>query len=130
MPTTYYLSNRQQKELLIRGASIRIALPVPDQDIDDTLSWARSVLPPDLRPLSREAVEDEVRVSPLFSGSRGTLTEALGHITANPADWTIGVAVVIVRLAPDKPRTRDDGVQWPSHVVHHGMRLPRAKLEP
>src|ERR1035437_5569199 len=62
--TIYYLSNRQKKELLVRGRSLQIALPAPPVEVRDPLDWARSVFPTDLRALVRSAESVELNVGP------------------------------------------------------------------
>lgn len=123
-PVIYHLSNRQRKELLVRGVRLRIALPVPPHDVDDPLDWARSVLASDVRDLAVQADECELAVAAIRSPG-DTLTSHLGAIVSEDDDRLIQyVAAIVVTLEPANPRHDAHSVQWPASVDYRGERLP------
>jgi hypothetical protein len=125
MPTIYYLSSRQAKELLIRGRPLRIAVPAPPGPTPDPLDWARSVLDPQLRPMARDARRMIVRAVPYLGGEMCGITEIIGRFAADhERDWSVGVEVVALTLAPTRPREAMARTQWPGHCVHNGVRIP------
>lgn len=126
MPTIYYLSGRQAKELLIRGRRLNIALPTPPMPQTDWIAWARSVLDPEIRSYVVAAIRDEVRVRPTGDGG---LAEWIGQIDldADARYWTFAVAIIRVSLSPPHPRGETPKIQWPHHCMHDGIRIPPAE---
>jgi len=119
MSIKYHLSNRQRKEIYVRGAELTIALPLPVEDHEDLLAWARSVLgdvdPEDVA----EAREDEVIVHATLRGENG-LPKLIGKIVRNaddrlPGQWHYAAAVILVtiRHAGHEIRHAPDYPQWP-----------------
>lgn len=123
-PVLYHLSNRQRKELLVRGAELSLALPVPLHPVDDPLDWARSVLPTDLRDLAVSADEEEVFVNP--DCPPGGLAGLIGALVPEPdgATYVITVAVIVVTLQPATCRRRGSKIQWPAEVLFRGRTIP------
>jgi len=117
--TTYTLSNRQRKELLVRGTVLRIALPAPlEHDVDPDV-FARSVLG-EIAEYVSNAVEDEIVVSPRILPHK-TITDVLGSIvdpkTIGPGKWTICLPVIVVELSARRARhTGQILPQWPAGV--------------
>ena len=114
---TYTLSNGHQKELLVRGRTIYIALPSPFQQPDDLLNWARDSLP-DIAGLVKEAKYCEFWVNPLTTPNDAVLTEHIGPIV-EPEEFSgfmIGVLGVLVRASPPHPRGEFRRPRWPAEV--------------
>jgi len=128
MPTTYYLSSRQHKELG-RGRPLHILVPSPPNMAGDALSWAKSAIDPNVRDRVREAKRVIVRVNPT-RGSDG-LTGVIGEIDPNvDGYWSIGVEVIAISLSPPVVRAALARSQWASHCVHDGIRIPLGSEEP
>lgn len=126
MTPAYHLSNRQRKELMVRGAELRIAIPAPmDQDYDE-LAFARAALAvQDIRDDWIVAAEEEtLAISPTGSGEG--LDELLGGFTDDPAIYSVPTVCVVATLCiSDRPRHRDEKIQWPAAVVCGGWRFPK-----
>jgi hypothetical protein len=122
MPTTYYLSSRQKKDLLIRGRPILIALPRPPQLNGPAIDWAKIAIEPDIRELVVSAEPNILRVSPV--GRReGDLTALIGQL-AHGDWWSVGVEAILVSISPRRPRGPSLATQWPAYCVHNGVRIP------
>lgn len=122
MKVVYLLSNRQRKDLLVRGAPIELALPAPPIKIDDPVNWARTMLPQDVRQYVTEARLDLVRVA-LGNRSDAGLTSIIGEIVERIDRLTIGVSVVRVLLTPAARRHPAVGLQWPADALLDGRSL-------
>jgi hypothetical protein len=126
MKPIYHLSNAQQKELLVRGRALLIALPCPPIELDDPLDWARLVLPSDLRDDVVSAEEQEIRAEPKATGGRANLTDLLGAIPgpdAKPA-WTVAIVCIVARLEHGQARSGTPlGPQWPANVSFAGREM-------
>lgn len=124
--TRYRLSNRQRKELLVRGAELRIALPAPPEDAD-ALAWSREVLPRDVAHMIVSADETELLVEPTIQVRRPeTLTELLGAIVpeTQARAWGVCVAAIVVTLRPaDCRHPGRPEPQWPQDVIVEGRLL-------
>ncbi|NOX55292.1 MAG: hypothetical protein GXP27_12815 [Planctomycetes bacterium] len=124
MSISYHLSNRQRKELTVRAAELIIALPLPAEEADDLLAWARRVLANvDARDIAK-AEEGEIVVRPVIEGTVPGLAGKLGAIVpereATRSDvWQYAMTVVLVTLRPagKKPRHRHSHPQWPGGSV-------------
>jgi len=119
MSIKYHLSNRQRKEIFVRGAELTIALPLPIEDCDDVLAWARSVLGDVDSQDIAEAREDEVVVRATVRAESG-LPKLLGKIVRDeerraPGEWHYAAAVILVtvRHAGREPRRTYTHPQWP-----------------
>lgn len=120
----YLLSNRQRKELFIRGSEIQIAIPAPIFEVD-LVEYVEEVFAADVRPTIRSAVEDVVIVRPTSQRSGETLTEVLGAIQpdkvaeehAERGDLLVTIEVIVVTLCQlETPRNRARSIQWPGEV--------------
>jgi len=122
---SYYLSNKQLKEL-DRGYSQTICLPMPADEPDDYLVYARDHIANVRRPLVRDAEENEVTVAVTVGGPG--LTGVLGGIVHKPTSHTLTMEVVVIECvitAHEKPRGRSKR-QWPGAVeVQKGVYLPK-----
>lgn len=126
-PIIYLLSNRQRKDLLVRGTELQIALPVPPHEIDDPTDWAKSVIPSDLRDMVfGSAEETEVYVRALKKDLRDDLTSHFGEIYEEPdADsLMLTIVAVVITLRPPNCRHKFDKIQWPGKVDYRGEELP------
>lgn len=126
MSIRYELSDRQRKEILVRGSQLRIALPVPPYDLEDPLVWARDVLPADIRQLAISAEEAEIAVKAMRTTTAvPTLTSHLGEIVEDDTHmYCQTVVVVVVTLRPQHCRRDFPRVQWPLRVHYHGRDYP------
>ncbi|CAK9065388.1 unnamed protein product, partial [Durusdinium trenchii] len=115
----YLLSNRQRKELFIRGSEIQIAIPAPIFEVD-LVEYVEEVFAADVRPTIRSAVEDVVIVRPTSQRSGETLTEVLGAIQpdkvaeehAERGDLLVTIEVIVVTLCQlETPRNRARSIQ-------------------
>lgn len=125
MPT-YLLSNKQRKELMVRGRRLDLALPLPQHPVADLVEWAQSVLPQDLRQYVRSARRATVMAAPKIGASQDTLTDVLGTIVHEkpPAWWWVTqILAVVVELAPEHTRHTAIDLQWPLDVVIDDRRL-------
>lgn len=124
----YRLSNRQLKELLVRGQSLRILLPAAadSSDDDDPVEFARERLPEQLQPLVSGAAWEEVAVAPT-PHSPG-LTGVLGALISyeqSLEQWHYLITVCAVTLTPPDCRGSMRGNQWPGSVVQGPEEWPR-----
>jgi len=125
----FHLSNRHQKELFVRAAPLSLALPAPHPEPPDSLAWAKSVLTPDVARMARSAEVCERVASP---GKRTTgLAGVLGSIIGDGdrSRITVTMVVVVVEIAPEKPRNAPVPMQWPGWVEGPGWRLPKIDVD-
>jgi hypothetical protein len=131
MRVTYTLSNRQRKELLVRGQQLLVAIPLgPDDDIDP-VQFARDSLAEDHEWVTEAEIAD---VMTCASGAEGGLNNILGQILDFEYDVAINlskvpsfVAVVIATLTPPNCRGEASTVQWPGSVYIDGVKIDRKK---
>jgi hypothetical protein len=126
---TYRLSNRQRKDLLIRGTSLTIAIPQPYRlgDDDDPVEFARRSLPDDAGAVESASWED-IAVDPVPTVAG--LTGLLGSILVGPPSVTdsrlhLVVRVALVRLQARDERRRMHTPQWPGVAICGGEHYPR-----
>src|SRR3990167_8734167 len=113
IPVKSVLPNRQRKDLLIRGTSIKIALPCPPGVVP--LEYARSVL--DVEPeliVAAEEVEIDHAIPIKVKGDG--LTRILGDIDPTEGP-TITSIVIVATLEYGKVRHRSPVVQWPAELI-------------
>lgn len=128
MTPQYRLSNRQRKELLVRGQQLTILLPASADTSDQTPArdWAARLLPPDVAPLVHSADWDEAIVTP--TRDRAGLSRILGRILAEgdaAQHWHSVVIVCRVTLRPLDCRGVLERPQWPESVVFGRDRFPQ-----
>ena len=117
---TYRLSNRQQKELVIRGQVLTVAIPVPWDEPDDLVSFARESLLELPADVDIVAEDGEVCVSlPPMDAAGGQVTAILGHIDGlkDGSQIAARIAVVVATLTPPRSRGRVKSVQWPGGIL-------------
>jgi len=120
----YRLSNRQRKELLIRGRPIAISLPIAEE-VRDPIAVARRLLP-ELDGQAGERISRAevatIYVAPLVgSDCDGGLTAILGRIADEACGhWIVTHEVLIVEISPHKPRGTMTPLQWPGGVLLDG----------
>ncbi|MHB1950145.1 MAG: hypothetical protein ACYCQK_01570 [Acidiferrobacteraceae bacterium] len=123
----YRLSNRQRKELFIRGARLRIALPLTeplDGPASERLRLAARLLP-DVDETIVAAERREIDHEVFVSGARPapeSLEKALGAILPPGAEPSRGAirlrsAVLIVTMQHGRPHREAAPVQWPGAVI-------------
>jgi hypothetical protein len=133
MQITYTLSSRQQKELLIRGQDLLLALPHPPVEVRDPVDWARSVLPQDLREYVVAAEPGTVVVQPPHSRKvrADSIDACLGNI--NPSNdsprWLVSHAIILATLRFSTPRGKTP-IQWPANVRMDGVPLFSSQESP
>jgi hypothetical protein len=110
----YHLSSAQHKQLTDRMGPLCIALPAPEVDPPDWLSWARSVISEKHRQYVTDAKLTTVSVGP---PSGGGLAGVIGQIDPADTSFCWGVEVLLCDLDPPlkarHPRSRP---QWPASV--------------
>lgn len=129
----YSLSNRQQKELLIRGQTLRIAIPIHvDGDDHDWLGYARRSMIADHAQYISGA-EPDVLWTDLSHGIGGTgVSSVLGRIVdyANDARLPVSVEVVICELTPPVTPRGAQPLQWPGRLEIDGVTWPPPAASP
>lgn len=133
MKISYDLSSRQRKELIERGRSLRIALPLPEQwdDSDDPAVYARSVLRGIDRDWVRSAEVVELPViAPLGhagggppSSVAGLWGDVAGDIDRDITFVFLVLAIEVMVSSRTQPR-REGHVQWPAAIIVDGVRHP------
>jgi hypothetical protein len=131
---TYYLSNRQRKELLVRQAEICVAIPWMYDDPRDECEPRTFVLHAleGIEPhWLRSAEEVDVVVNPLMGGDG--LTGLLGRIVDDtdpgPPRYSVLIAAVVATLRAGPVRHFIERVQWVGDVrLAHGVRLSQHHL--
>lgn len=127
---SYRLSNRQAKELLVRGQQLVIYLPCPAvPDPGDARDFARSSLD-----VEQHLVDDadwvDVAVQP-GAGGEG-LDGLLGQILTDEqaaTRWHVTLVVCAATLIPPRCRGSIDRPQWPGSVIYGEYRFPRPGAE-
>lgn len=112
---TYRLSNGQQKELMIRGQQLTIAIPTTDTDDSDfPLQYAKRCLPEHEEMITD--AESQLIMSILPGAGEG-VAGILGSISdaPSPSPGSIAVAIecVVATLRPPRCRGEVKKVQWP-----------------
>ena len=111
----YAMSNRQRKELLVRGRPLRLAIPCPPEKITDPAAFVRRSLVDASDGTIHDADIEEISVHPFSPG--------LGRIVPEgETDYTIQVAVVSFVLRPANVRGPETKLEWPGGVLRHGGR--------
>lgn len=127
----YQLSNRQKKELLIRGRAIEVAIPatpalcgLDDPYNADLRDWAAARLEGVDREYIKRAELIDVVVEPPTRGEG--LTAILGVITeAAPHRLQLVISIVAVELcAIARPRHAPAPLAWPATARVGGVTLP------
>lgn len=128
----FRLSNAQKKELKIRGAELRIAIPVV-VECDDPHNVARLALPEDVASIV-DAYNAIVTVQPKPAGDDpNSLAMVLGQIVDDQHDEIrdglyIDVCVVIAVLCDVKTPRTTKRMQWPQTAfTRDGRQFPTAK---
>jgi hypothetical protein len=125
--TTYRLSNRQRKDLLIRATGLVIAIPQPYSlgDEDDPAEFARQSLPDDGG--SIESAEwDDVAACPSPGGpGLGGLLGAIAFPPASVSGLHVVIRVALVRLAARGERRSHSTPQWPGVAIDDGRTYPK-----
>jgi hypothetical protein len=126
---TYSLSNRQRKELLVRGQSLQIAIPIGPDEVDP-IEFARASLPEDREWIVASEC-DELMVC--ASGVVG-MPSLLGQIMDCEYSEVLRrrllpmcVAVVIATLVPPNRRGGPMPIQWPGKAYIDGEEIVRAE---
>lgn len=125
MTLTYRLSDKQAKELLVRGQVIEIALPCTDPDCDP-IEFARAALP-DHAQLITDADFAEITVW-RTSGAADGFGGLMGHICSEKSspssraiEYTV-IAVVATLRYVGQPRGRLR-LAWPGKAYRDGMEI-------
>jgi hypothetical protein len=115
----YRLSNQQQKQLMIRGQTITIAIPVPPGERGcDRPDFVRKCLPE----LSSEIeIESGIVSLPVFFpaadiGIDGSTT-ILGRLVEAVNTVPMQVVVCVARLTPPRCRGEQKNIQWPGFFL-------------
>ena len=111
----FRLSNRQSKELLVRGQQLYIALPVPLDESLDAMAYARAMLPEVEEHIS-DARFETLEVAIQLTRSPVSIADKLGAFgDVNGVRHTIDV--VIATLTPPRCRGDRNVLEWPGRYV-------------
>jgi len=120
----YLLSNRQRNQLLVRNVGLVIAIPVPFDDPEDWIEWARYCLGESGQWVVGVETMD---VCCVYSGADG-LNGVIGEIVASPPEhdlyWYVSVAAVLLD-PPGRTRHPRERLQWPAFAVTPFGNWPR-----
>lgn len=123
----YRLSTSQQKELLIRGSQLSIAIPWDfDRVLAPTVDDVRDVLEVDPAHIV-DADTDEILVAVSTAGRRAnTLGDLLGTIVdeSTPDSLVCTHAVVVATLCAVPQPRHHVRTQWPMCAIVNGTRIP------
>lgn len=115
----YRLSNQQQKQLMIRGQAITIAIPIPPGlRPTDLTGFVRETIPE----LSTEVeIEAKLQTIPVYFpaadiGAEGSTT-ILGRLVESANTVPMQVIVCIAHLVPPRCRGEQKNVQWPGFFI-------------
>ena len=126
-PLRYQLSSNQKNELLVRGRSLTIAIPLPPDDVHDdkVIDFAVEVLgSPDILPscIFRDGHIDEIRVRPVNGVFIGQIIPHDGEHD----QWSIGISCAIVRIdSPGDGPHEDVPMEFPAGGTFRGVPLWR-----
>lgn len=117
----YRLSNRQQKELVIRGQELKIVVPIGDHDVDLS-QYVRQSIPelPSEVDLSCEIVNQPVALPPISDDP--SLTSSVLGVVLDGRDLqnqqvAISVRCCLVTITPPRCRGRLNRTQWPGVLL-------------
>lgn len=109
---TYRLSNRQQKELLVRGQRLSIAIPVDYEEYADPLEFARLAMPEHAEHIV-SAEHEEILCGRALVGSSG-MTGLMGVIGGEHDTNLIYAWISVVVVTLEHGRVRGElQMQWP-----------------
>lgn len=123
---TYTLSNRQRKELLVRGRPLQIAIPLGPDDVDP-IGWARASLPEDEEWIESAECAEIIACASGTSGLNGMLGEIQDdYATALRKRLPpMCISVVIATLVPPSIRNGTMQIQWPGRAWIDGEEIGR-----
>lgn len=121
----YHLSGGQLKSLLVRHTPIKIALPSPEEDQDDFMKWAKSVMDDDVREYLFSAETDVIAVGP-GRGAEG-LSSVIGEIDPRDRSIVWMVEIIVCHFKPRKSLHPCARLQWPKSVDTASGRWPLEK---
>jgi len=118
----FRLSNRQQKELLIRGQRLLIALPVAANEDADLMRLAADLLPEHASHIVSAELAD-VTVARTAGNAQG-LGQWMGEITASPSHRAISYSVVAIVVTLEHGRVAgEQPLQWPGKCIGDGWEI-------
>lgn len=115
----YRLSNRQQKELILRGQELTIAIPYTDDEPSDPAGFIRESLPELPSDIEIRDAATELVLSRMIPGNPDTVAGRIGAITDHvlPSDICVQIAAVVATLHPPRCRGAMPKIQWPGAFV-------------
>lgn len=122
---TYRLSDRQKKELLIRGQILEIAIPCNHSDCDP-VAYACDALPEHSGHVVSAEIADLAvwrtsNASPGFGGLMGHISTDKNQPSAKAIECTV-VVVIATLQAEQKPRGRV-ALAWPHRAYRNGVEI-------
>lgn len=122
---TYRLSDRQKKELLIRGQVLEIAIPCNYTECDP-VAYACDALPEHAGHVVSAEVADlavwrTANASPGFSGMMGHISSAANQPSSRAIEYTV-VVVIATLQAEQKPRG-GVALAWPGKAYRDGVAI-------
>jgi hypothetical protein len=122
---TYRLSDRQKKELLIRGQVLEIAIPCNHPDCDP-VAYAQDALPEHSGNVTSAELADlavwrTANASPGFGGLMGHISSDKNQPSTKAIEYTV-VAVIAQLQYEQKPRGRV-ALAWPGKAYRDGVEI-------
>lgn len=118
----FRLSNRQQKELLIRGQRLLIALPATTEEDADLMHLAAALLPEHASHIVSAELAD-VTVARTAGHANG-LSQWMGEITESPSHRAISYSVVSIVVTLEHGRVAgEQPLQWPGKCIGDGWEI-------
>jgi hypothetical protein len=122
---TYRLSDRQKKELLIRGQVLEIAIPCNHPDCDP-VSYACDAIPEHSGQVVSAEIADlavwrTANASPGFTGLMGHISSERNQPSSRAIEYTV-VVVIATLQAEQKPRGRV-ALAWPGKAFRNGVEI-------
>ena len=122
---TYRLSDRQKKELLIRGQILEIAIPCNYSDCDP-VAYACDALPEHSGNVVSAEIADlavwrTANASPGFGGMMGHISSDRNQPSSRAIEYTV-VVVIATLQHEQKPRGRI-ALAWPGKAYRNGVEI-------
>lgn len=118
---TYRLSNRQQKELVIRGQELKIIIPIPPTAPGNLIEIAERSLPELPADVEISCAVDLVAVALPGGGpsdsAGATLGRIIGENKPRQSDIVVQISCVVATLTPPRCRGSVKKRQWPGYIL-------------
>lgn len=115
----YRLSNRQQKELAIRGQQLTIAIPTfSASDGDSPLAYAKRCLPEHSDMIADADTQLIVSILPGIGDGVARILGTIADVaTISPGSIPVAIECAVVTIRPPRCRGESGKVQWPGMLI-------------